>query len=75
MFRLAYRNFGTHQSLAGNFAVDVGSDRAGIRWFELRRTGVGAWSLYQEGTQAPADGVHRWMGSIAQDRQGNIALG
>jgi len=75
MFRLAYRNFGTHQALVGNFAVDVGSDRAGIRWFELRRAGVGAWSLYQEGTQAPADGVHRWMGSIAQDRQGNIALG
>ena len=75
MFRLAYRNFGPHQSLVGNFTVDVGSDRAGIRWFELRRTGVGAWSLYQEGTQTSADTVHRWMGSIAQDRQGNIALG
>ena len=75
MFRLAYRNFGTHQSLVGNFTVDVGTDRAGIRWFELRRTGVGAWSLYQEGTHTSADTVHRWMGSIAQDRQGNIALG
>lgn len=75
MFRLAYRNFGTHQSLVGNFTVDVGTDRAGIRWFELRRTGVGAWSLYQEGTQTSADTVHRWMGSIAQDKQGNIALG
>ncbi|MBP8001839.1 MAG: hypothetical protein KA314_23000 [Chloroflexi bacterium] len=75
MFRLAYRNFGTHQSLVGNFTVDVGSDRAGIRWFELRRTGVGAWSLYQEGTHTSANTVHRWMGSIAQDRQGNIALG
>ncbi len=74
MFRLAYRNFGSHQALVGNFAVDVGSDRAGIRWFELRRTGVGAWSLYQEGTQTSADTMHRWMGSIAQDRQGNIAL-
>ncbi len=27
------------------------------------------------GTYAPADGVHRWMGSIAQDKKGNMALG
>ena len=73
MFRLAYRNFGSYEALAGNFTVDVGSDRAGIRWFELRRSG-GAWSLYQEGTQAPG-AEHRWVGSIAMDRNGNIALG
>lgn len=76
MFRLAYRNFTSHQSLVGNFGVDVGSDRAGIRWFELQRTGSGAgtWSLYQEGTYAPGS-EHRFVGSIAQDHQGNIALG
>jgi subtilisin-like proprotein convertase family protein len=73
MFRFPYRNFGTHESLVGNFAIDVGSDRAGIRWFELRRSG-GAWTLYQEGTHAPADGLHRFVGSIAQDKLGNIAL-
>jgi subtilisin-like proprotein convertase family protein len=73
MFRLGYRNFGTHQSLVGNFAVDVGSDRSGIRWFELRNSG-GGWSLFQEGTHAPGT-EHRFMGSIAQDQQGNIALG
>lgn len=73
MFRLAYRNFGTHQSMVGNFAVDVGSDRSGIRWFELRNNG-GGWTLFQEGTHAPGT-EHRFMGSIAQDQQGNIALG
>ena len=35
MFRLAYRNFGDHESLVGNFTVSSGGV-AGIRWFELR---------------------------------------
>ena len=39
MWRLAYRNFSNRQVLVGNFATDVGSDRAGVRWFELRKTG------------------------------------
>jgi len=74
MWRLAYRNFGTRQVLLGNFTVDVGSDRAGIRWFELRNTS-GTWNLFQEGTYSFADTIHRWMGSIAMDQDGNIALG
>ena len=36
---------------------------------------AGAYSLYQQGTYSPDDGVHRWIGSIAQDQVGNIALG
>ena len=47
---------------------------AGMRWYEIRRTG-GDVLRYQQGTYAPADGVHRWMGSIAQDKKGNMALG
>jgi hypothetical protein len=74
MWRLAYRNFGTYESLVGNFAVDVGGDVSAIRWFELRKAGDDEYSLYQEGTYAP-DGDNRFMGSIAQDAEGNIALG
>jgi hypothetical protein len=75
MWRLQYRNFGAHETLVGNFVTDVdGTDHGGIRWFELRKTGSGAWSLFQEGTHAP-DSDHRWMGSIAMDKDGNIALG
>ena len=75
MWRFAYRNMRTHESLVGNFTVDVtGADQAGIRWFELRRSGAGNWTLFQEGTHAP-DANHRWMGSIAMDAAGNIALG
>jgi hypothetical protein len=75
MQRLGYRNFGTHQALVGNFVTDIGSNIGGIRWFELRKTGAGAWTLYQEGTYAPTTTDNRWMGGIAQDGSGNIALG
>jgi hypothetical protein len=47
---------------------------AGVRWYEIRRTGA-TYSLFQQGTYAPGDGIHRWMGSIAQDQKGNMALG
>jgi hypothetical protein len=75
MWRLQYRNFGTHQAMVVNHTVDAdGQDLAGIRWYELRRAGPGAWSIFQQGTYAP-DSEHRWMGSIAMDRDGNIGLG
>ncbi len=73
MWRLAYRNFGSYETMLANFAIDVGADRSGIRWYELHRSG-GTWSIYQEGTHAPNDGLHRFMGSMAMDGSGNIAL-
>lgn len=74
MFRLAYRNLGTHESLVVNHTVDVdGTDHAGIRWYELRKQGPLDWFILQEGTFAP-DLDHRWMGSIAMDRSGNVAV-
>jgi hypothetical protein len=54
--------------------VNAGSNRAGMRWFEFRNTGAG-WTLFQEGTYAPSDALHRWMGSIAINAAGDIALG
>lgn len=75
MYRAAYRNFGGHQSIVVSHTVDAdGGDTAGVRWAELRKMG-GNWSLHQTGTYAPADGNHRWMGSVAMDGGGNIALG
>ncbi|MBN1876535.1 MAG: hypothetical protein JXA33_20085 [Anaerolineae bacterium] len=77
MHRFPYRNFGTHESLVGTFGVGGGLGEVGaaIRWFELRKTSGGQWTLYQEGTLDPGDGHDRFVGSIAQDQQGNIALG
>ena len=77
MWRLQYRNFGTHETLVGVLVTDVdggAANHGGLRWFELRRVGAGVWTLFQEGTYAP-DADHRWMGSIAMDGSGNIVVG
>jgi len=75
MQRLQYRNFGTHQTMVVCHTIDAGGNRAGVRWYELRSSGILGWSLFQEGTYAPADGLHRWMGSIAMNGDGDISLG
>jgi hypothetical protein len=74
MYRLAYRNMGTRQVLVVNQSVDAGGGRAGIRWYEVQDSGSG-WNIRQQGTWAPADGSYRWMGSMASDAKGNLALG
>ena len=73
MFRLAYRNFGDHESVVGNYTVSSGGV-AGIRWIELRNVTAGPVTVFQESTYQP-DSTWRWMGSAAMDRQGNLALG
>ena len=73
-WRLAYRNFGTYEAYVTNQSVEAAPGVAGLRWYEIRRID-GMYSIYQQGTFAPGDGVHRWMGSAAMDWQGNIALG
>jgi hypothetical protein len=74
--RVAYRNFGSHESLVTNQSVDGGGGMSGIRWYEIRDP-YGSPFVHQQGTFVPGafDGIHRWMGSIAMDRSGNIALG
>ena len=99
MYRLAYRNFGDHESLVVNHSVNPGGGGgrgngrgghgpfkpggkpggggstavSGIRWYEIRSPAVSP-SVYQQGTYAP-DTDSRWMGSIAMDNAGNIAVG
>jgi hypothetical protein len=73
-YRLAYRNFGTYESFVTNQSVEAAPGVAGVRWYEVRRVN-GVYSVYQQGTYAPGDGVHRWMGSAAMDKNGNIELG
>jgi hypothetical protein len=77
MYRLAYRNFGDHEALVVNHSVATGKGKSatiGVRWYELRRTSPGAFGVYQQGTYSP-DATFRWMGSIAMDKVGDIALG
>ena len=80
MFRMPYRNFGSYASLVLNHSVHVDSNgRIGIRWYEVRIPRGGTPSIYQQSTYAPDDAttnpLWRWMGSIAQDRNGDTALG
>ena len=82
MYRFAYRKFSDHESWVVNHSVAttvVGhqASGSGIRWYELRRTQAsssGLPAVFQQGTYAP-DSSYRWMGSIAQDKSGNIAVG
>ena len=73
MFRLAYRNFGDHESVVGTYTVSSGGV-AGLRWFELRNVTSGPVTVYQQSTYQP-DTTWRWMGSAAMDGQGNLAIG
>ncbi|MEO7916833.1 MAG: hypothetical protein ABIR16_04255 [Dokdonella sp.] len=74
LHRLAYRNFGGYQSLVTNQSVEAPGPFAGVRWWEIRSPNVTP-VIFQQGTYAPADGLHRWMGSAAMDSAGNMALG
>jgi hypothetical protein len=73
-WRLAYRNFKSYEALVTNQSVEAAPGVAGVRWYEIRRTN-GTYTVHQQGTIAPGDGVHRWMGSVAQDKKGNMAAG
>ena len=86
MYRLAYRNFvgpGGHESLVMNHSVTAGSS-AGLRWYEIRNPGScnpspqsPQYWIYQQGTFAgvPPDANFLWMGSVAMDKVGDIAVG
>ena len=72
MMQLQYRNFGDHEALFATHSV-ISSGVDGIRWYEVRDPG-GSPVIFQQGTYQP-DQNYRWMGSIAADIEGNIAVG
>lgn len=89
MMQLKFRKFPAHSTIVFNQTIDVSgsmpvptAEVAGIRWYELRKSGAN-WTIQQQGTYAPqpeavmtaSELLHRWMGSVAMDKDGNIALG
>ncbi|HLE30543.1 MAG TPA: hypothetical protein VI793_20640, partial [Anaerolineales bacterium] len=72
MMQLQYRNINGIESLWVNHTVASGGV-TGIRWYELRNPN-GTPVVYQQGTYQP-DSTYRWMGSLAVDNDGNMALG
>jgi len=75
MYRLAYRNFGDHESLVVNHSVfaDPVKLNSGVRWYEIQNPS-GTPTVAQQSTFAP-DTSFRWMGSVAMDISGNMAVG
>jgi hypothetical protein len=75
MYKTQYRRFTTHNTAMMCMSVDVdNTNRAGIRWYELRENNDGVWYIHQESTYSPDNTNSRWMGSIAMDRFGHIGM-
>ena len=84
MYRLAYRHFADgHEALVVNHTIFISGNKRsqvdGVRWYELRNPTGGTMAsgtpvVFQQGTYSP-DSTSRWMGSIAMDKNGDIALG
>jgi len=72
MMQLQYRNLNGVESLWATHSVASGGV-IGIRWYEIRNLS-GTPSVYQQSTYQP-DSLYRWMGSLAVDGQGNMAVG
>ena len=65
-----------HESLVVNHSIVTGPSTArryAARWYEIRSPGTTP-VVHQQGTFSP-DATYRWMGSIAMDKDGDIALG
>jgi hypothetical protein len=72
MNRLAYRNFGSFESLVVNHPVKGTKAPVNMRWYEIRNPLNPV--LYQSGTLASGK-TSLWMGSIAMDKVGDMAFG
>ncbi|MGE5138296.1 MAG: hypothetical protein ACM3JD_02435 [Rudaea sp.] len=77
MMPLQYQNLNGLESLwaahtvAGSSLLD---SRTGIRWYEIRDPNGVPW-VRQQSTFKPADGIFRWLPSLAVDKSGNVAVG
>jgi len=72
MFRNAYRNLNGTEYLVVGHSVTSGSS-VGARWYQITSPN-GTPTVAQQGTFAP-DSTFRWLGSLAMDKSGDIALG
>jgi hypothetical protein len=73
MFRMPYRKFSTHESLVITHSVKSSTAASAIRWYEIRSPN-GTPSVFQKGTFTSGS-TSLWMGSIAMDKVGDIAVG
>jgi hypothetical protein len=78
MFRLAYRNFTDHEAMVVNHSIKAsgtGKAPSAVRWYEVRNPSTTP-VIFQSGTfGGGTSSASLWMGSIAMDKVGDIALG
>jgi len=79
MFLNQYRNIGGVESLWVQHTTGTASTSTptGIQWAQINVTGgtIATTPVQQQIFNNGADGVNRFMGSMAVDKQGNVALG
>jgi hypothetical protein len=73
MYRLSY--LGTYDQMVVNHSVQISSstNQTGVRWYAIQHPG-GTPTVSDAGTFAPTTS-YGWMGSIAQDKNGDLGLG
>jgi hypothetical protein len=77
MHRNACRIFNGVEYLVVTHSVRVGgkkSSQTAIRWYQIENPN-GSPTLAQQGTFSPDTTVYRWMGSMAMDKFGDVAVG
>jgi hypothetical protein len=80
MYPLVYQNLGGVESLWASHTINNNQNSTGpmaVRWYQMNVTGGNLPAVpTQQGTwDNGADGIFRWMPSIAVDSQGNMAIG
>ncbi len=73
MMQAQYRTINGVESLWVNHTVAATDGVGGVRWYEVQDPG-NTPTLTQQSTFQPDD-HHRWMGSLAADQDGNMAVG
>lgn len=75
MFRLPYRNYGDHEAMVATHSITPtsGTAKSAARWYEIRNPST-APAIFQQGTLVHPS-ISVWMGSVAMDKTGDIALG
>jgi hypothetical protein len=76
MQKVQYRKVGSAESLWVVHSVQDSGGTIGPQWAQIDVTGATiAATPVQQQIYVPDTMLYRWMGSIAADRQGNVALG
>jgi hypothetical protein len=77
-YRAQYRRWTGYNTIVLNWGVLITATprQRAIKWVELREqnSAPGVWTLYQEGIYNPDATKSRWVGSMAMDDNGSIAL-